>query len=102
MNKDSRFIFENYSMMKQENRVKTGFARSEVLDGFVTVFQNLDKAETIVLLKMLKENLPQYEFGEFLTNITKHPGFKQVLPKLGDQRTLRNVLSSVPFGTVRR
>ena len=53
MHKDSKFIFENYSMMNQENRVNTGFARSKVLDGFVTVFQNLDNAETIVLLKML-------------------------------------------------
>jgi hypothetical protein len=84
MNKDSKCIFENYSTMNQENRVNTGFARSKVLDGFVAVFQNLDKAETVVLLKMLNENLPKHEFNEFLTNITRHPGFKQILPKLGD------------------
>lgn len=84
MHKDSKYIFENYSMMKQEGRVNTGFARSGALDGFVTVFQNLDKAETVVLLKMLNENLPKHEFMEFLTNLTKHPGFKQILPKLGD------------------
>jgi hypothetical protein len=84
MHKDSKFIFENYSMMNQENRVNTGFARSKVLDGFVTVFQNLDNAETIVLLKMLNDNLPRHEFAEFLTNISRHPGFKSLLPKLGD------------------
>ena len=84
MNTDSKMIFENYELMQNKNRVNSGFAKSEVLDGMVQMLQGLDKAETLMFLKMLKDNLPQHEFAEVLTSLTRHAGMKSVMPKLGE------------------